>query len=166
MSNQWKEVGDSVREILRSKNVRVRALSEDFQPIAPNEPIKSNRNLWLIGLTILAVTLALAIFVMQGQESGRFSVVPNEEVKVQPTVVGPSNSEVIDKIASLDKRVSLMDKKLMLLGAANNNNWFTISNGKNVDDVVYFGSDWKLDKMPPHITMSEEQKALFRQWVR
>jgi hypothetical protein len=59
-----------------------------------------------------------------------------------------------------------MDKKVMLLGAANNNNWWTLANNKNVDDVVYFGSDWKMDKMPPHISMSEEQKTLFRQWVR
>ena len=53
----------------------------------------------------------------------------------------------------------------MLMGLLLNENFNIIKQDESKDEMVFFNSDWTLNKMPSHIELSDEDRDYLRKYV-
>lgn len=129
-----------------------------------------------LGLFVLAITLGIIIIAMsrvnhEQQPSGSgvnlkvdVPLAQQQDGKQDIKVSLPPTATDTDE---LKRQVGIMDKKLMLLGSAHNNNWHILQNRLPANDLVYFGYDWKLNQFPSHIQIANERdRAIMSDWVQ
>ena len=162
--DKWSDLRAAVRQVVEEPPLP--------QP-APMPKKKSPQNVYLLGLVVLAVSLAVIIVAMQ--KSSRIEVEgPGTEIRTEQATLDPKVERIAipnvpaanGDVDDLKRKMNQMDSKLMLLGAAHNNNWHVLQHRYSSNDLVYFGSDWHLNQVPPHIQMSEQDKSWFSAWCQ
>lgn len=163
--DKWSDLREAVKR-------RV-ADSPSPMPTQSTQKKKVPQRLYTMGLLVLALTLGVFIFAINQLESNQSGNVvietPSTEIRVDtPKVNTPPVIELqsSNEVEDLKRKVKIMDAKIMLLGSAHNNNWHVLQNRYSGNDLVYFGGDWRLNQMPPHIQLVEKDKAWFADWVQ
>ena len=95
------------------------------------------------------------------------------EAKKKPEVEEARLKDEFDKfvasnksqIEALQSKVGSIRDKVMLMGLLLNENFNIIKQDESKDEMVFFNSDWTLNKMPSHIELSDEDRDYLRKYV-
>ena len=70
------------------------------------------------------------------------------------------------QLDALQNKVGSIRDKVMLMGLLLNENFNIIKQNEDKDEMVFFNSDWTLNKMPTHIDLSDEDKEYLKKYVK
>lgn len=70
------------------------------------------------------------------------------------------------QLDALQNKVGSIRDKVMLMGLLLNENFNIIKQNEDKDEMVFFNSDWTLNKMPSHIDLSDEDKEYLKKYVK
>jgi len=155
---EWEDMREEIDDIL-----------SDNKP-APTRPAPIKRRKkettpgYLIALVFLGVLLACAIYLTWMKRSDMQIPIsmPTQEAQSdwQPSE-GHVQNELDEVYAQLEKLTSDNEeiyRRVSLLGSVCNNNFYVVRNKKPVSDMVAVKRDWRLDKVPPHLHISEPEE--------
>ena len=81
----------------------------------------------------------------------------------------PKKDEIIglkSDIQNMNEKLKHDTDRINLIGVLLNENFNIISNGGNCGNFVFFNRDWTINKVPSHITLSEQDKEYLRKFVK
>lgn len=70
------------------------------------------------------------------------------------------------QLDALQNKVGSIRDKVMLMGLLLNENFNIVKQNEDKDEMVFFNTDWTLNKMPTHIDLSDEDKEYLKKYVK
>lgn len=161
------------------KNDPAPILEKAKEPSAPAEGGGS-----IVFFTLLVILAAVTVLVYDHKTGGKFRSwmashfsSADQVEKVEPKRKNEADEsrlrDEFDKfvasnksqIEALQSRVGSIRDKVMLMGLLLNENFNIIKQDESKDEMVFFNSDWTLNKMPTHIDLSDEDRDYLRKYV-
>ena len=138
MKTDWNAFKDDVRAVLTTE-----------------EPVPVKKNLWLIALLVLAISLAITIAFSDSDTKFKNPVSSNVPIE---------KTEKTDEIQKLKQEMANIAVKVRVLGVSHNNNWSSYNSRSSSNDLVFLEQDWKMNQIPPNIQKNESDTAFFQEW--
>jgi len=165
MSNNWDAFKDDVRAVLQRPSSRWASEPESSEPeptpVPVPTPISPKRNLWLIGLLVLAFSLGITI------------LLSNSNTQLEKPEVGGissplvTNENIVTKDdANLQQQLVVLNNKVRLLGSISNNNWNSYNRRVPSNDLIFLEKDWKINQLPQNLQKTEADTQFFQEWTQ
>jgi len=165
MSNNWDAFKDDVRAVLQRPSSRWASEPESPEPeptpVPVPTPISPKRNLWLIGLLVLALSLGITI------------LLSNSNTQLEKPEVGGissplvTNENIVTKDdANLQQQLVVLNNKVRLLGSISNNNWNSYNRRVPSNDLIFLEKDWKINQLPQNLQKTEADTQFFQEWTQ
>ena len=164
-------------------------VSSEVPPPAPapapsDAPSPTDRGSSLVFFALLLILGAVTFFVYDHKTGGKarawiashFSSADQAE-RVEPRKkVEPEESRLREEfekfvasnksqLDALQSKVGSIRDKVMLMGLLLNENFNILKQDESKEEMVFFNSDWTLNKMPTHIDLSDEDREYLRKYV-
>lgn len=65
------------------------------------------------------------------------------------------------RISDNESRINESQDMLNLIAILHNENFAALRNATGTQDLMFLGPDWKIDRMPRHLKLTEKQKKMF-----
>jgi hypothetical protein len=126
----------------------------DFpEPAVIVEKEDCSTNVWALGLLALALAFAIGLVAM-GKPSAKEKTKAPTPIEVLRTQV----EELDLKVEKAEAAIKKVDNKCQVLGGIINNNFHAVKYNKTPDGFVFVTKNWRMDKIPPHLSVEDKEK--------
>lgn len=172
--------------------VNLRRQLENQKPIEESviKPVKAEENN-IVPIVLLIIIAALTLIIYDFKNDKKIqtwfksfsaSVVPERIKTVEKAAPSPKNyGQDIDSLRSEIEKISIENKegfkklsdrikansdRINLTGILLNENFHIVRNNLDKKHLVFFNSDWTLNKMPRYISISDKDKEYLNKFVK
>jgi hypothetical protein len=163
-------------------------LSEDSQKesFIKNEQSKQKEENFLTHYFVISILL-FAIFFVYSQKSNGFisnwfsSVIESDKSENPfenfPNSISSDNSSDIHQIRldieklrqdfdAMNNKLKWNSDRINLMGMLLNENFVIVSNGYDRSNLIFFNSDWTINKMPQYLDIQEKDKEYLQKFIK
>ena len=107
----------------------------------------------MLGYLWLAIEEQKSILIAGSTATGKTSLLNALGLFMYPTL----------KIVSIEDRINENRNMLNLIAVLHNENFASLRNATGTKDLIFLKPNWKIDRMPSHLDLTDEQKQVLRE---